>query len=87
MGITIEVCFGSSMVSERLLQPVECTLGACAIEDILSLLGQLVNPPLSCSQNKIVGAVQTLHVVALELCNSFVVLASTFLSWKSAAEE
>lgn len=40
--------FGSSMVSGRLLQPVECSPSACAVEDILRLFGQLIKlpPPL-----------------------------------------
>ena len=56
--------FGSSMVSERLLQPVECSLGACAVKDVLRLFGQLIKPPLSFSQNKIAGAAQTLFVMS-----------------------
>jgi len=73
--------FCSSTVLERLLQPVECSLSACAVEDILRLFGQLIKPAFSFSQNKILGAAQTfLHVIALESCNSFVVLASIFFS-------
>lgn len=49
--------FGSSMVS-HILQPVESSLGACAVENVLRLFGQLTKAPLS--QNKIVEAAQTL---------------------------
>lgn len=56
--------FGSSMVSERLLQPVEGSLSAWAVEDILRLIGQLIKLPLSFSQNKILGAAQTLFFMS-----------------------
>lgn len=35
----------AALVSDRLLQPVECSLSACAVEDILRLSEQLIKPP------------------------------------------
>lgn len=50
--------FDCSGVSERLLQPVACSLGACAEFE------QLKKSPFSFSENKVVESMQTLQNVA-----------------------
>lgn len=49
--------FDGSVVSERLLQAVARSLGTCAMFE------QLIKPPFSFSQNKIVEAMLTLSIM------------------------